>query len=263
MNVDEQRKYIRNKLTELREFVAGTNIPVGKEQFERLHELLMDSMCSVRMKPFNIQVTQNKIGVKWTLDAGYVSVLFGPEENWEWEACTVERDFSGDRNDGSDPTFEVSYRHSGACSFKLHDAPYYYLPDEVEELVSEPDTFEGTYEPKLKPYQYNIVWVTNKYDGMLSGYAMVNDRLCYCDTIEETEFKSHRMFAVFELSLWERFNVWRRYHTWNTAMTNRTFWKVYWWWRNVTRRPRKTPEDHWADIRTWRQAHTIVGYFEG
>ena len=279
MNIDEQRTFIKDKMAELRAVVSSSNVDIKEVQFERLYDLLTDSMCDVRMKPFTVQFFRQpcvtttcvvpsppvtgKIGVKWTLPDGYVSVLFGPGEDWEWEAYTIERDFSVDRNDGSDPSVEITYRHNGACSFKIRETPYYYLPDEIEELVSIPDSFEGTYEPMLKKHQYNIVWVTNRYDGMLSGYAVVDNRLCYFDMVEETDFKSHRMFAMFELSLWERFNAWRRYHAWHSALSNKTYWKVYWWWRNFTHQRRKSPEEHWAVVDDWRSRHRVVGYFEG
>lgn len=278
MNLEEQRTFIRDKMAELRAIVASSNVDINEAQFERLYDLLTDSMGDVRMKPFTVQFfrqpcatstcvvpsppVMGRIGVRWNLPDGYVSVLFGPEEDWEWEAHTVERLIPGE-TDGSDSSFEISYRHNGACSFKLRDTPYYYLPDEVEELVSDPDVFGGTYEPRLKPHQYNIIWVTNKYDGMLSGYVMVNNRLCYFDMIEETEFKRNRIFAIFELSVWERFNAWRQHHLWNLAMVNKTYWKVYWWWKNFTRKRHKSPEEHWADVDKWRAQHHIVGYFEG
>lgn len=279
MNLEEQRTFIKDKLNELREFVNGTNVVVEEVQFERLYDLLMDSMCDVRMKPFTTQVSRtssvistcvipappipnSRIGVKWDLPDGYVSVLFGPGDNWEWEARSIERDCSNLRDDEeSDPSFEVRYRHVGACSFKIRDTPYYYLPDEMEELVSIPDTFVGTYEPMLKPYQYQVVWVTNKYDGMLAGYARHDTELHYFDVVEETDFKRNRMFAVYKLSKWEQFNVWRQYHWWHTALASKVYWKLYRWVQGLKRR--KSPEEHWAQVDRFRQTHEVVGYFEG
>lgn len=261
MNIDEQRIFVKDKLKELREIVINMNVVVDEVHFDRLYDLLTDSMCDVRMKPFTVQLVQNKIGVRWNLDDGYVSVLFGPDNTWEWEAHGVEQDRTACRDDGSDPSFEVNYRHCGSYSFKLGDTPYYYLPNEVEELVSIPDTFVGTYEPMLKTYQYQVVWVTNRYDGMLSGYVRCDNELHYFDMVEETDFKRNRMFAVYKLSKWEQFNVWRKYHWWHTALANKVYWNVYWKIQRLKRR--KSPEEHRADVDRFNQTHKVVGYFEG
>lgn len=278
MNLEEQQTFIEDKLGELRGFVNGTNIDVEEVQFERLYDLLTDSMGDVRMRPFTTQavrtpsvtstcvvpsppVPPGRIGVKWDLPDGYVSVLFGPGEAWEWEAHSVERDPSNSRDDGSDASFEVQYRHAGSYSFKIKDTPYYFLPDEVEELVSIPDTFVGTYEPMLKPYQYQVVWVTNRYDGMLSGYVRHDNELHYFDMTEETDFKRNRVFAVYKLSKWEQFNAWRKYHWWHTALANRVYWKIYWKIQGFKRR--LSPNEHWTAVDQFRQTHKVVGYFEG
>lgn len=255
MIIEEQRTFITDKMTELEDFVNGTNIEIEKVQFDRLYDLLSDSMCGVRMKPFTIQVTHNKVGVKWTLLDGYVSVLFGPGDAWEWEAHHVEHDLSACHDDGSDSSFETHHRHNGSYSYKIGDTPYYSLPTEIEKLVSIPDTFVGTYEPILKPSQYEVTWVTNKWDGMLSGYARCDNELYYFDMVEETYFKRNRMFALYKLSRWEQFIVWCQYHWWLIALAHKVCWKLYWWIR-------KTPTKYWAAAAHLRQTHEVVGYFE-
>jgi hypothetical protein len=201
--VTEQHRHIRSKLAELREFVGQANIQVDNILFDRLDDLLTDSCSSIRMKPFTIQVMDGKIGVKWTYDTGYVSVLFGPSDNWEWVA--QETKVLKDAKEG-DAGYEVTYRHLGECSFVLHGVHYYHFPDEVEKMISLPDEFEVVYDPLLTTYECEIVWVTNKYDGMLSGYLRKNGKLHYFDNVEETDFARRRMFAVYELSWLERLN---------------------------------------------------------
>jgi hypothetical protein len=258
-SITEQRKYVKDKLAELRSFVDGTNIAVDVAHFSRLYDLLQDSCGSIKLKPFTIQVTQNRIGVKWTYDTGYVSVLFGPGDNWEWEAHGKED--VKPTTEGGDASFDVTYSHSGECSFVLKGEPYYYLPTKVEEMISLPDDFDGMYEPLLKKHEYDIVWVTNKYDGMLSGYLWKGKKLHYFDCIEETEFKRRRMFEVYELSWLECLNVWRRYHWWHIALASEPMWKFYWWIRKFNKRP--TVERHWEAKDKFKRDHNVVGYFEG
>lgn len=257
--ITTQRKYVKDKLAELRSFVEGTNITVDEVHFSRLYDLLQDSCGSVKLKPFTIQVTQNRIGVKWTYDTGYVSVLFGPGDGWEWEA--YEKEIVKSAKEGGDAGFEVTYRHSGECSFVLSGEPHYYFPEEVEEMISLPDDFDGTYDPILKTYEYEIVWVTGRYDGMLSGYLRKDGKLHYFDSIEETDFKRRRMFEVYELSWLERLNVWREYHWWHTAVTVKPLWNFYWWIRRF--KQRGTVEQHWEAKDKFRRTHKVVGYFEG
>lgn len=257
--VTEQRRYIKAKLAELREFVNQANIQVNEILFARLYDLLTDSCSSIRLKPFTIQVAQNgMIGVEWIYDTGHVSVLFGPGDDWEWEAR--ETRVLRDAKEGGDAGYEVTYRHSGECSFVLSGTHHYYFPDEVERMISLPDDFDSTYEPLLKSYEYEIVWVTNRYDGMLAGYLRKNGKLHYFDNVEETDFTRRRMFAVYELTWLERLNVWRRYHWWHIALASKPIWKWYWWIRRFRKQP--SVQSHRKAKEVFECEHAIVGYFE-
>lgn len=259
MNIDEQRRYVRSKIDEIKHFAQNTNLNISEEQFYRLYDFLLDAHGTVKLRPFTTQAACNKVGVKWALEDGYVSVWFGPGDKWSWEARTIERQLT--TNDADvDNSFKIAYDHSGDCSFRIDGEPHYHFPDEVEELIAEPDAFEGEYTPLLKPYQYEVVWVTDKYDGMLSGYVRFDNKLHYCGLVEETEFTSRRMFAVYELSLWERLMVWRRYHWWHLVVTSPTLWKYHWWLVGLKRR--KSVDETQAIRTKFIDTHTVVGYFE-
>lgn len=259
MHLDEQRRYVRNKIADIKHFAQNTNLGVDEEQFARLYDFLIDTHGTIKLRPFTTQVALNKVGVKWVIESGYVSVWFGPGDDWSWEAHAIEQ-LEATSEEDSDNSFAITYEHSGKCSFRVSGKPYYHFPDEVEELIAEPDTFDGEYLPRLKPYQYEIVWVTNKYDGMLSGYVRVDNKIHYCDVVEETEFTSNRMFAVYELSFWERLKVWRRYHWWHLVIANSTLWKYHWWFAGLKRH--RTTEEIQAIRNKFIDTHTVVGYFE-
>lgn len=255
-----ERRYIKDKVAEIKSFAQKTNVNVGEDQFDRLYEFLVVAHDTSKLRPFTTQVAVDRVGVKWTVSEGSVVVWFGPNEDWSWGARTAERTLSTN-NEDSDDSFEVTYHHSGKCSYRINGDPRYLLPSEVEELISEPDTFEGTYAPILKPYDYEIVWVTNKYDGMLSGYVRFNEKLHYFNLIEETEFSRRRMFAVYELSAFERLNAWRRYHWWHAVIANSLLWKYHWWFDGM--KNRRSAEELEQAKNKFKDEHVVVGYFEG
>lgn len=255
-----ERRFIKDKITDIKTFAQKTNVSVSEEQFDRLYEFLIDAHDTSKLRPFTTQISMNRVGAKWSVPDGSVEVWFGPDEDWSWKAHTTERMLSSTEED-SDNSFEITYRHTGKCSYRINGDPRYHLPSEVEELISEPDMFEGTYTPTLKPYDYEVVWVTNKYDGMLSGYVRYNKQLHYFDLIEETEFSRRRMFAVYKLSISERISVWRKYHWWHAVVANAVLWKYHWWFNGLKRN--QSPDALRQTKAKFRDSHDVVGFFEG
>jgi hypothetical protein len=223
-------------------------LTTDKVQLEHLDWFLDNIMEKIR--PCHAQLIDSKIGVRWDWGHGYLSILFGSDDKWEWktESAAVEREKYG--------VFNRTATFKGAPTFVIKEKPYYSLPDEVEKLITLPDTFEGTYDPIIEKYKREIVWVTSKCDGMLAGYCRYEGKLHLFEHVEETEFTQNRMFAVFELSLLERLRVWWRYHVWYTVLYNRVLWNMH----NIKIfKPRYETYDQ--RLTRLKKTHKIVGYF--
>ena len=227
----------------------------------------LDAISS-RVKPCRAQLINSKVGVRWEWDTGYVSVLFGSDDSWEWISESASC-FGGCK----EYIFDKKYSFSGGSSYTSKSirgpiyGPIYWLPEEVLNLIKVPDTFEGTYEPMIEKHNYDVVWETSRYDGMLAGYCQYKGKLHLFEHVEETEFERHRMFAVFELPFLERITVWWRYHAWHTTLYNHVLWNMhtYVWrmgmrWNTFFKRHDKTYEERFAKL---KKTHKIVGYFQG
>ena len=236
---DDQETMFERVLEEAKALTSDT------DQLARL-ETFLDNIHT-RVKPCCVHLVDSKIGVSWIWDTGYVSVLFGDDQNWEWQGESAKC-----YGNNEDYLYFNTYSFGGGPSYMRDNyGPIYWLPSDVLKLIEVPDTFEGTYEPIIEKRNYTVVWVTSKYDGMLAGYCQYNGKLHLFEHVEETEFARHRMFAVFELSLLERMRVWWRYHVWYTILYNRVLWNMhtYKWQLGWKLKPEPEIGPHQADQR--------------
>ena len=225
-------------------------------------ESFLDNI-SDRVHPCRAQFIDSKIGVRWDCESGYISVLFGPDDTWEWISEFINH-YGGNK----DYTYNEKHSFGGGSSYmREDDFPVYWLPEEVLNLIKIPDTFEGTYEPIIEKYEREIVWVTSKYDGMLAGYCQYQGKLHLFEHVEETDFGRNRMFAMFKLSLLERVRVWWRYHVWHTILYNQLLWNMYTYkwrmgmkWSNFFKCRTETYGERLTRL---KKSHKIVGYFQG
>lgn len=253
----EQTKYINSNIDEARQTHSGLD-PV---LWERLDDLLWDSLGCRDLRPFRINRHGDKVGVWWDYDKTSVWAMFSPHTtDWEWSATTSKS--NGNDMDG-DTTYTVTYKHTGKCSFTYKDTPHYFFPDEVEELVSVPDVFSKEYEPRLGRANWTLVWETNKYDGMLSGYINIGGKMYYADMVEETYHQRKRMYAVYELSMLERVRAHIGHQWWKFTLDHRSLFNMrVKWSRFRDNMFPKTRVDYERQRNKFRETHQVKYYFE-
>jgi len=252
---DDQEKMFEGVMEEARILTSDASQLTHLETF-------LDNI-NERIKPCRVQFINSKIGVRWDCNSGYISVLFGSDNDWEWVSESTNHYGSNKHY-----TYNDKYWFSGGPSYvRTDNSVGYWLPTRVLDLIKVPDIFEETYEPMIEKHEREIVWVTSKYDGMLAGYCRYNGKLHLFEHVEETEFERNRMFAVFELSLLERTKVWMRYHVWHTILYNRVLWNLhtYKWRMSIKWRLfRKSHIETYGErIAKLEKTHKIVGYFQG
>lgn len=258
--MENQTQYINSKIKEARD----AHPDIDPKLWDRLDDLLWDSLGGVDLKPFVINRFGDSIGVWWDHGDDHVWALFSPHTtDWEWSATTVQTDGNGE--DGN-TDYIATYRHRGQCSFtsSVTGEPHYFFPDAVEQIVSTPDEFKQEYHPVLAPHEYTISWITNKYDGMLSGYCRYKNKLHYVTMVEETDYQRRRMYAIYELSSWERVAAYYQHAKWLFMLQTRWAWNLYCKWHAFKRKRgwQLSSTDISAKRTKFEQTHNIVGYFE-
>lgn len=250
----DQSNHIHGKISEAKKAFPELDSVL----WDRVYDLLWDSLCSVDLNSFVINKIGDGVEVRWNQEGNTAWAQFHPSTtDWAWGATTVRSD---GRDHESDTGYSVTYEHNGLCSYIIRDTPHYFFPDDVEKIISTPDAFSKEYYPHLESYQYFVVWVTNKYDGMLSGYCRVNGKLHYFDCIEETYYQRKRMYAVYELSLYERLKVWMQYHKWHFVVNTSWARRIGMWLYRYNKHT--TSEQYQKNKQAFERAHDIVGYFE-
>lgn len=256
MDVDKQSDYIHRKIKQLQDDSNSHTDVVDK-----VEEFLFDGCSSLNLRPFNVQQDiDGSIRIRWDYDLTHVNVLFFADcDDWHWDATTIHQDTSMRHLDANN-SYVCSYSHHGMCSFRVKNTPYYALPDVVEQLISTSDEFKGLYHPLLKKHEYHVNWVTNRYDGMLSGYCSLKGKLHYFDNVEETPYQRKRMFAVYELSYFERIKAHIQHHQWNIVSTTSWMWAIKMWIYRHTALP--TSNAFHKSKQSFIKSHPIVGYFD-
>lgn len=217
-------------------------------------------MVNRPFKPAAAQLVDGRYGVRWDFEQGFLSVLFGPDDNWEWETKAIV----GKPGDEDCSGYTRHIRYAGKPSFVLHEQPYYTFPDEVDKIISIPEPFEKQYEPMIPKREYKVLWHTNYWDGMLAGYCEYKGNICYFNNVDETTFTHNRMFAVYQLSLYEKTLALFHHYKWNITLYNRTLWDLHMkmrkWKQKFTKT--KTSEHYVNETEKFHNSHKILGYFE-
>ncbi len=202
-------------------------------------------------------IAKNAMGVKWDMTTVTLLVLFAADDRWSWQLTAK------DGEDGFD-TYDVNMAYAGGSTFVVGGTHHFVLPDKVEQFITLPDTFDQSYEPMIPKHKVDLFWVTNKYDGMLSGYVHHHNKLHYATCVDETHFTRDRMFALYELSIIERIGVWIRYFKWQHTVHNRVLWSIYitkYRWTNKVFGSTPQYEKIKKFRATFEKNHKIVGYY--
>lgn len=111
-----------------------------------------------------------------------------------------------------------------------------------------------------------IAWVTNRYDGPLSGYCYVGDKFCYFDLEYEEEYSRKRYYEVRALSCRDKMRA-TLHHKWHAFIWSSwrgTHCTKYYQWKQRTfntgwhaAKAQTKIERH----RKWREARRLLGYF--
>lgn len=239
------------------------NVGVQEPLLTYLDEFLESYWGMTKVKPFTFQLVNGNPGVRWDFEDGSLSVVFEPDNQWSYKLHHVAV------NDRYNPNCETTITFRGGPSFTIDrenepNHPFYVLPDNVEKFVKLPDIVnEEQYQPMFKSHSVCVLWETNRYDGMISGYVWCKQHgICYAKMIAETEFERNRVFAIYKLSLFEKIAKTLAFKRWRLVMKNQLLYK--WWWRLTQAR---TPKDWKKAVEKsieketkFKQQHEVVGY---
>lgn len=202
---------------------------------------LMDEVrYSHLIHPFTLQVIGDRVGVRWELPDATISVMFGPDYDWEYHLIHHMKMSEGN-------VFVKRIDYAGGPPLIHEGTPYYWLPEEILVILSVPEPFRVQYTPLLTPDEYQVEWETNNYDGMISGYIRYKNRLHYADCIEETPYEHVRVFAVYHLSTWHRMFAWFDHLKWYAAFGNKWLWKFHYWSVEKRNRMFGSPAQRYGD----------------
>jgi hypothetical protein len=97
------------------------------------------------------------------------------------------------------------------------------LNEELEKLLVIPEPFSKDYNPlyaiNTNPHYHmeNKVkwgWRLGYYDGPLSGYCYLNKKMYYYDMVDEKDYSGDRMYALYELSNWQKVRAYICHYAW-------------------------------------------------
>lgn len=264
-------KYHADKLKEIDLLPISDRIKHNIDEF-----LTYCGISDVKLKLYTVQFVDGKVGLRWDLDDGYVSIFFEDGDKWNWEAKSSQLNCKIPTIEEHHLTgmLEKTQKYSGDCSWTYKNKEgiidaYFTLPDEVVNLIILDDFIPKEFsERKIKKSDVHIFWVTNKYDGMLSGYGIYQNKPVYVDCEYETFFQRIRIFGVYKLSFLEKLFVLARKNKWDAIVSNKLFWNVYmkmFHFRNFLNRNKSVNELVKKSLKKkddFRKSHRFLGYYE-
>lgn len=256
------REYVHESLTLLeQDGYENTKAIIDARQFE-------DEMYSYRIKPtLSISSEDEYINFGWGIEDGTVEIKFYGDGIWSYEVTT--------------PTTHLQYKGLGHpmsskdFTYKKKRSPYIFVLDKpIEKYVTLKSEFVNTYEPLFKraersiyDYSVSVSWTTSYYDGPLTGYCRHNHRLYHFDLVEEADISGDRMYAIYELSLLERFKAYLSHFYWTTTMMIRPLYNFYMFRYRLRQRYEnwRYKGEYYKIIHKkrdeWKAKHKIVGFF--
>lgn len=266
-------KYHADKLKEIDLLPVSDRIKHNIDDF-----LTYSGVSDVKLKLYTVQFINGKVGLRWDLEDGYVSVFFEDGDKWNWEAKTsqINEKVTIIEEHNLKGILEKTSTYSGDCSWTYKDRDkenvfnaYFILPDEVINLITLNDFIPEEFsERKIKEREIHIFWETNRYDGMLSGYGIYKNKLVYIDCEYETFFKRTRIFGVYELSILEKLLVLFRRAEWIIVMSNKLFWNIHmkmFHFKCFLDRNKSIDEHVKKSLKKkddFKNSHKLLGYYE-
>jgi hypothetical protein len=267
-------------LTELQQ----KHLELDSTQFENAEQFIDNNFHSFQMNcNASIKIENQDIVFSWQESDFSLIVGFPAGRNWHYHFTSYHHN-----NTDTPGTFHITF--SGAAyqftNGKEDKAQWHYLfhlHDKIIKHLKIKETYSGNFQPlypvsRARDEYENTVsyaWITDKYDGPLSGYCYLNGKLCYFTMIEETDFEQKRLYAIYRLSLCEKIKASYSHYLW-IHVTRQYSWcqklhlKKYrlkyqlisWWnkkrylpkWDTVTKYHEKQDK--------FKQTHQLLGYFE-
>jgi hypothetical protein len=225
--------------------VDGEAVGIPKHIQDRIYDSL-EAECKQVVRPV-VSKTDTHAELTWVLPKASVKIAFSlTDDTWDVYAWDVDkRGLACTRHYSGSETFVTS-----------RGEKFYVIPSEVANFIFVDDEFD-TKVDLIQPYEYRVVWITSKYDGMLSGYCYYDRNLCYFDMVEETPMQRKRLFAIYKLSVLKRLMVWKRYHMWHFSLAHNVVFNIRtWFWR------RRIKKASLKDGVNTNQHGTPIAYFQ-
>lgn len=213
----------------------------------------------------------NCVLFKWDLTDLLAEIRFFGDGIWSYEVTTPTKHahFKGlgypMTQNGEDKYF----------TYEKNKSPYIFvLDDDFEKHVTLEDEFQNIYEPvyrkadrSVRGHSVSIMWTTNVYDGPLAGYCYHNNKLHFFDLAEETDISGKRIYAIYEINLWERAKAYISHWNWMNTTTIRPLWNFYMFRYNLRQKYEnwRYGKDHYKVVlkeqEDWKTRHKLVGFF--
>ena len=239
-------------------------LPISDRVKKNVDDFLdFDGIAGKKVRPYKSYFINGKAGIWIDLDnGGYCYFLFGDNDTWEWRAeayITGKEDKIVYKKElsGEGPTDLIFTHKDGETT------AYFIVYDEILKLITIPDTFTIDATPVIKFKDVYVIWETSRYDGMLSGYGLYRGEIVYFDCVDETFFEHQRLFAVYKLSILEKFMVGIRKWQWGLIMSHPLFWKCYMIKYNLKYQLglNQTVEQSLKANEKFHNGHKVLGYF--
>ena len=223
------------------------NMGCPQQTLDNIDKFLDDIISMNRIKMPQSYTDGERFGVIWSDAPSETNVLFSTDtNNWEWWATIVTKYYTSTYHGGGEPS-------------RLKNNPevyWYFMPEVAYKWSLLPETFNIQPSCMFNKHQYHIVWETNRYDGMLSGFCSITGKLYAFNCVEETDFTRKRLYAVYKIPLHSRVLTWYKYHTWNLKLAIPVLWNISRWWHRKTHKYRNHSPETYSDS-------DIIGYFSG
>lgn len=230
-----------------------------------IKKFLSDEFCSKRKGQLTLQPLSNQIKLLWSSEEFFGEITFYGNANWEYHFTKKEI------KNNQESTFKMSFKgqaYSFICMEKKHHA--FLLEEAIDGLTKEKDEFEYDYQPLFKidranrnlPDHINYGWTTSVWDGPLAGYCYYNQKLCYFDLEEETEYDRNRMYVIYKLNLLDKIKAyWTHYRWTHITRKYKWIWNLHLW--NYKRKPfdSKKAEIKHKKFQLWKNKKEKLGYF--
>lgn len=253
-------------------------------QFENAKQFIDNNFHSFQMNCHaHIQIENNEILFVWKEPDFSLKVGFPSGRTWHYHFTTYHNNQT-DNPGVFNITFSgAAYQFTTGKDEKLQWHYLFHLHDKIIKHLKIKEAYSENFQPlypvgRARDEYENTVsyaWITDKYDGPLSGYCYLNGKLCYFTMIEETDFEQRRLYAIYRLSLHERIKVSCSHYFWAHVIRQYAWcWKLHLkknrlknhlvsLWNKCRYLPKLDTIAKYHDKQDkFKQKHQLLGYFE-